>query len=148
VKARRYAPAVSEFLTPAWITELDAALRASSFVPEQGDGPAFVVEQHISATPTGDVCYHLVLDGAERRAVAGAATAPNLVILTDYETAVGLLRGDTNAQHAIADGRMKIRGDLHTIGRRIDTLAGLDDVFAVLRESTTCAPPLAKPTRA
>ena len=88
------------------------------------DGAPFVIEQHVASDAGDDVCYHLVLDHVDSRAQLGTAPAPNLVILTDYRTAVGLLRGDTNAQHAIADGRMKIRGDLHEIARRLDALAG------------------------
>jgi SCP-2 sterol transfer family len=129
---------VSEFLTPAWIAELDAAIRAPDALTTVDD-QSFVVEQRVSDAPAGEACYHLVLDGAESRATDGAAPAPNLVILTDYATAVALLRGTTNAQHAIADGRMKVSGDLHAAARRIEALAGLDDVFAAVRATTTCS---------
>ena len=52
---------------------------------------------------------------------------------TDYATAVALARGEMNAQAALADGRLRVSGDVARLAAHAAALARLDDVFAAVR---------------
>jgi hypothetical protein len=126
------------FLSTEWIRELDAAVRASEGLrAEEGSAPV-VIEQRITDTPFGDVTYHAVL-GVETCIVPGAADAADIVLVTDYDTAIELHHGTLNAQHAIAAGRMKLRGHVEVLLRRAEMLRALGDVFRDMRTTTEAA---------
>jgi hypothetical protein len=128
--------AVAAFLSPEWIADVDRALRNS---PGQIDGAraAIVVEQVVTDTPRGDVRFHIFLEPGGGSAHEGPAVDAHLRITIDFPTAVALLRGDTNAQHALATGRMKLYGDLDVLAHRAGELASVTDVFAAVRATTT-----------
>ena len=67
---------------------------------------------------------------APRRADAPAA---DVRLETDYATAVALARGETNAQAALADGRLRVSGDVARLAAHASALARLDDLFAAVR---------------
>jgi len=129
---------VPDFLSPAWIAELDRAARASSAaraLPLEG---TLVIEQRIYDVPrAGMVVFHLRLGSEGLAVMDGAAVSPDAVFTTDYAEARAIHEGHANAQHALADGRLKIRGDLRRLLDESDTLRRLDDVFASVRATTT-----------
>jgi hypothetical protein len=132
---------VTEFLSSAWIADLDAVARASDRLAAIGRESPFVVEQEVSGGPSGNVSYHVVMDSEGGRVTMGPADTADVVLLTDYETALAIHRGETNAQRAIARGRVKLRGDIRQLLRRADALKAIDDVFAAVRADTTASSP-------
>jgi len=128
--------AVAAFLSAEWITDIDAALRDSPG-PIREPGAPIVIEQVVTDTPRGDVRFHIVLESGSGSAAEGPAPDPQLRVTVDFPTAVALLRGETNAQHALATGRMKLYGDLDVLARRAGELASVTDVFAAVRATTT-----------
>ena len=126
---------MTEFLSEAWIAELDAAARAADDLAV-GDGP-LVVEQVVRGLPGGDVNYqvHVGADGA--RVVAGAAAPADLMLLTDPVTARALHEGRIRAQDALATGRLKVQGRPEVLAGRAELLARLDAAFLPVRAATT-----------
>gem|GEM_PF-111989 len=129
-----------EFLSSAWITELDSALRAlvpsataSEGVPE---GP-FVVEQRVTRPGADTHVHHVVASGGGFRATNGPAPAPDLVLTTDLQTAVAIQRGAVNAQLALAAGHLRLGGNLDRLLANAELFTRLDDVFVTLRDRTT-----------
>jgi hypothetical protein len=126
---------VSEFLSDAWLAELEKACGAASLGP--ADATPLVIEQAVGDVPgRGDVRYHIVLGGDRIDFRAGRADRRDVLFSTDYATAVSLARGQTNAQRALSQGRLRVSGDIHRLLERADALASLDDMFAAVREST------------
>jgi putative sterol carrier protein len=128
---------VATFLSAEWLQDLDRAARASSALTETGHAGALVIEQQVTDTPTGDITYHVVIDADGARVASGPAPAANVVIATDFATAVSLHSGEMNAQRALASGHLKLRGDIDQLVRRAEALKALDDVFASVRAATT-----------
>lgn len=133
---RAYDPAVAEFLSAEWVVDLDAALQAS---PLRADGSdASLAYQLEACGADGRVRIHHVTIGPDgARAADGPAAHPDLVLVTDEETAFALHRNDCNAQAAIASGSLRIRGDLEAFSRHASTIASLADLFSMLRTATT-----------
>lgn len=110
----------SEFLTPAWLAEFDAMLRADASV--RSEQPV-VVEQVVTGVPHGDdVQYRLVLDSSGARLDAGAEPV-TVRLTTDYQTAAAIARGEENAQSALAAGRMRLGGRVEDLVRVAALLA-------------------------
>jgi hypothetical protein len=134
---------MAEFLSAAWIDELDVAARTAT---ELVADPPFVVEQVVRDTGADDVRYRVRIgpDGASVRTdatadAADAADAPDLVLVTDRATARELHEGSLRAQDALAQGALKVRGRPEVLGRRAEILARLDAAFATVRAGTTFA---------
>ena len=127
------------FLSPEWIQALDDAARADGSRGDLDHEP-LVVEQRVTGTPWGEVIYHAQL-GVDPHVAAGSADTPQLVIITDYETASAMHRGELNAQRAIAVGRMKVRGQVDALLRHSETLRAIGDLFGEVREHTEASSP-------
>jgi hypothetical protein len=131
---------VAEFLSDEWIAALDAAARAA-LRDGADDGDLLAVEPVVRGVPgRGDVRYRVSCGTA----VHAVTPLPNdasadVRIETDYATAVALARGQLNAQTALADGLLRVSGDLARLAAHASALARLGDLFASVRATTTFA---------
>jgi SCP-2 sterol transfer family len=127
---------VSEFLSDEWIAALAAAAPADHVV----SGVCLVVEPVVSGVPgRNEVRYRVSFDDAACSvAKLGPDAAPADVYLeTDYPTAVALARGETNAQAALAEGHLRVSGDVARLAVHASVLPRLGDLFAAVRSTTT-----------
>jgi hypothetical protein len=132
---------VPEFLSQAWIRELDAAVRAA---PELSALRPIEIEQVVTGVPRrGEVRYRIVVDDRGARVDDGNehGYAAEVRLTTDYATACAIAAGKENAQAALADGRLRIGGSLDVFVRRAPAFAALGDATAALRGITTFAAP-------
>ena len=132
---------VVEFLSREWLAALDVVARESDQLRALAQDSPFVIEQHVSGGPNGDVTYQIIINEGGASVAAGSQAEPDIVLLTDYGTALALHRGEANAQHAVAEGRIKLRGEVGNLLGRADALSALDDVFASVRAETTVSAP-------
>jgi len=127
---------VPEFLSPAWIAELDSALR--KLVPtETASEGTLVIEQRVTRPGAEPHTHHVVASSGGFCVVGGPAHAPDLVLTTDLQTAVAIQRGAVNAQLALAAGHLRLGGDLDCLRVNAELFTKLDDVFTTLRDRTT-----------
>jgi hypothetical protein len=126
---------VSEFLSAAWLAELDAAGRAAGPVAEMA---RFSLTHIVSGVPgRGEVQYVLRFE-PEGITVGGTGTGTgDVMFVTDYETAVALAQGTVNAQQALAQGRLRVRGDIAVLTYNASAVTRYGDVFASVRASTS-----------
>jgi putative sterol carrier protein len=127
---------VPNFLSPEWITALDAAARAVT-LPDAAATVSITVEQIVRDAPGGEARYHLRIEEGHVRVHPGPADAPDLRLFTDYETAARIQRGELNAQNALATGTLKVQGRFARLIDVDDALRALEDVFAPVRAATT-----------
>ena len=128
---------MSEFLSAAWLAELDAAGRAAGPVAETA---RFSLTHIVSGVPgRGEVQYVLRFE-PEGITVGGTGTGTgtgDVMFVTDYETAVALAQGTVNAQQALAQGRLRVRGDIAVLTYNASAVTRYGDVFASVRASTS-----------
>jgi putative sterol carrier protein len=60
----------------------------------------------------------------------------DLTFVCDYPAAVALARGETNAQAALMDGRLRLRGDVERVAEMREALVALGDVLGRVRAVT------------
>jgi hypothetical protein len=139
---------VAAFLSDEWIRDLALACEGAPAPTTTSDATTsdagvFVVEPVVTGVPDlGEVRYQIVFQ-AGRAAVEAASegAAADVRLETDYVTAVALSRGTANAQAALADGRLRVSGDVPRLAAQAAALAALDDLFAALRATTTYPAP-------
>jgi hypothetical protein len=120
---------VADFLTDAWLDELDAAAEGAD-LPTM---PRLALQQVVPDGPAGEVAYALVVDDGRVRVHRGRIDGPDLVFTQDRATAEAIHRGELSAQTAFMQGRLRLGGDLRSVIDRASDLAALDDVFARVR---------------
>ena len=129
---------MAEFLSAAWIAELDAAARAA---PGLVADPPIVVEQVVRDDGAGDVSYRVRIgpDGASvlPHPPTGTGAVSDLALVTDRATAWELHEGRLRAEDALALGSLKVRGRPEVLAGQADLLARLDRAFAAVRAGTT-----------
>jgi SCP-2 sterol transfer family protein len=138
---------VPDFLSGAWLDALDGALSAHP-APSDGEPASLVIEQVVAEVPgRGEVRYRVVVERGRLRVVVPArdAPAPDVRFTTDYGTAVALARGRTNAQSALAAGKLRLGGDVSLLGRHTELFTVLEDCGAELRAATTYPEPADAP---
>lgn len=125
---------MAEFLSAAWIAELDAAARAAP-----GLDDVLVVEMLVRDAG-GEQGYQLRL-GPDGASVTASGTVPaDVVFVTDRDTAWALHQGSLRAQDAFARGHLKVRGRPERLAGRSEVFARVERAFAVVRAGTTAAP--------
>lgn len=130
------------FLSPEWISRLDAAVRADPELKEATADLALVVEQHITRPDGPAVTYRVVFDHGENRVETGGDDGdPATVRFTqDRATAAAITRGELSAQRAFMTGLVTVGGDLRALVDHRVALGSFADVFGTLRAQTTFDP--------
>jgi len=132
---------VAAFLSDEWLRELAVAC-AGAPVGVAAAAGRFVIEPVVTGVPNrGEVRYRISFDADAVAVEQVDGAAADVRLETDYVTAVALARGTANAQAALADGRLRVAGDVARLASHAAALAALDDLFAALRNSTTYPAP-------
>jgi hypothetical protein len=123
------------YLSPEWVQTFDAALGAldlTDAVAAAGAGSlaaadgAFSVAQVVQGVPDrpGDVRLRLtVADGRAHLALDEGDTPSTATIVLGYADALALSTGELDAADALADGRVRVRGDLAALVAGQEVLA-------------------------
>jgi hypothetical protein len=125
---------MAEFLSDAWVAELDAAARAAD---DLGVDPALVVEQVVRRGDGTDAGYQVQF-GPDGASVTGPGAMPaDVVLVTDVDTAWALHQGTLRAQDAFARGTLKVRGRPEVLTGQAELFAAFERAVAPVRARTT-----------
>ena len=120
------------FLSDEWLAALARAAGDASPPPETD-----VAIGRVVARSQGDVKWTMVLRKGVASVVVGDVSAADVVLRDDEATAAAIHRGELTAQEAVANGRLKVRGDIRRLVAATAALAAVADAFAKLRADTT-----------
>jgi hypothetical protein len=132
---------VAEFLSEAWIEELDGA----GVVVD--DGVAFSFDQVVTGAPGGDMRYRVSVDHGRLRVrslARSGADGADATLTTSFRTAVELATGRRDASAAFAAGLIRFRGNaasMQTAAGALTALASAGALAAVRARTTFPAPP-------
>jgi hypothetical protein len=143
---------MATFLSDEWIHELALACKGAETAPSAADAAdtgRFVIEPVVTGVPIlGEVRYQLAFASGRCTVVrppadtdTDADAEADVRLETDYVTAIALSRGTANAQAALADGRLRVSGDVARLAAHASALSALDDLFAALRTTTSYPAP-------
>jgi hypothetical protein len=127
---------VAEFLSDAWVAELDAAVRSADGL---ACDPPLVVET-VVREPDGERGYQLQLGPAGASITRPGATPADVVLVTDRATAWALHQGAVRAQDAFARGALKVRGRPELLAGHAEVFVALEHAVTPVRARTTATP--------
>jgi SCP-2 sterol transfer family len=146
---------MARYLSPEWVQSFDAALGALNLhdaIAAAGSGSlaaadgTFSVIQVVTGAPDGGADRHLVLDVAGGRAhlyldLEGTASGSATIVLC-YADALALAHGRLDPADALAEGRIRVRGDLAALVAAQDVLAAAADRLGPVLAELTDPPDL------
>jgi putative sterol carrier protein len=100
-----------QFLSEEWANELKQRLNESEAF-RKGVGGTSAKIQQVIATPEGERRYWMRTEDGGIDMGPGDVQQPDATISQDYDTAVGLARGEVNAVSAYMTGKIRISGNL------------------------------------
>jgi putative sterol carrier protein len=100
-----------QFLSEEWAKQFKERLNSSEAFRKGVGGTSAKIQQVITTTD-GERRYWMKTEDGRIDMGPGDVEAPDATISQDYETAVGLARGEVNAVSAYLTGRIKISGNL------------------------------------
>ncbi len=140
------------FLTPEWMAALTEAATADPAVAAAAPAGGAVVRHEVTACPPdGRTVAYTVTAGADGTARVEPATGGAVPgdgdgdgvdvgvtasFSAPYDAALAVLRGDANAQTLLADGRLRVHGDLDALARLGGWFAALARSWAPVRART------------
>ena len=124
------------YLSPEWIAAVSDSIAASTALQSLGDKHAFGLTQVVSATPFGEVRYHLQSGNGAVTFAVGDAKPENVRFSQSYETATAVATGAMNSQEAFINGHIRFSGDHQCLIDAQEIFALLDDVFTSVRSQT------------
>ena len=124
------------YLSLEWFDALSAEVAASSSLAALAQHHTIGVTQVVTDGPEGVVTYHLQVGDGVARFGAGAAEPENVRMEQDWDTAVGVAKGEQNAQDAFIGGKIRLTGDQQKLIESQPVFAALDAVFTTVRDRT------------
>ena len=122
-----------EFLSDAWVAELDDAARDLR-LPEE----LCIVVQQVVLGDRGDASeYAIRIEGGRATVTRGRVDDAHVVFTQDRATAEAIAKGELSAQAAFLAGGLRVGGDVRQVIDRARDLQALDDVFGRARAVTT-----------
>ena len=123
---------MEDLLTPAWLDELGAALVAAEPVESPG---RIALGQVVTGAPDGDVAYTLLFGGGQPASLVHGVEGAVVTVVEPYETATDIASG-TPAAGVLANGKVKVRGDVRVLLDSQEALADLAEAVARARLAT------------
>lgn len=123
---------MAEFLTDAWVAELNAAADAVR-VP---DDVCLVVQQVVLDDRGDERAYAIRIEDGRASVSPGRVDDAHVTFTQDRATAAAIARGELSAQVAFMAGRLRVGGDVRLVIDRAREIQSLDDLFASARAAT------------
>lgn len=103
---------MSKFLSDEYMTEATAALAADSNFGAAIANVALALQFVVTDAPEGEVTYGLKVADGTATVASGPLEDPDVTVTNDYDTAVGISKGDLNTQMAFMTGKLKVDGNM------------------------------------
>lgn len=123
---------MAEFLSDAWIAELDRVGRETQVAPAL----RLAVQQVVLDDRGRETAYVVRVGGGHVAVEPGRSDDVDITITQDRATAAEIARGELSAQTAFMSGRLRLGGDLREVIDRATELAAIADIFASARATT------------
>jgi putative sterol carrier protein len=121
---------VARFLSEAWFDDVAAMAPID-------DRTSLTLQQVVTDAPEGEVRYHVRVSEGRAAIYVGQAARPDATFTEDYATAAAVARGELSVQAALLAGRIRIGGNMATLSRYQEDLAGMDPIPAAVRATTS-----------
>ncbi len=107
---------MAKFLSDEWMSEADDAVKTDPTFTSAAAGKDLKVQFHVTdVAEVGELEYFMSIDGGQTQIAKGSLDEPDVTVTSDYETSVGIAKGELNTQMAFMTGKIKVAGNLATL---------------------------------
>lgn len=103
---------MSKFLSEEWAAEATDALNSHEGFKNAIGAADLGIQFQTTDAPDGQVDYYLSTSGGNAQLAVGELDNPDVTVKQNYDTAVGIAKGDLNTQTAFMTGKLKVSGNL------------------------------------
>lgn len=128
---------MAAYLSAAWFEDVNRVARADGELARTTAGARVTIQQIVWAGPTGDTRYWVQIDDGVVEVGSGEAPGADATVAQSFETAVAVSRGDLPVEQALAEGRIRLSGDVSVLLRHAAALGGVAAAFGEVRTRTT-----------
>jgi putative sterol carrier protein len=128
---------MAQYLSPAWIGELHAALSDDEAVSRATAEVVLTVQQVVTGGPDGDLAWHVVVDHGVVAVRPGTTDDADVTFRQDRETALAVAAGEISAQAAFMIGKLTVTGDVAKLIEHQAAFTGIDDATDAVRAAAT-----------
>jgi putative sterol carrier protein len=127
---------VARFLSTGWVDDVTATAESSDELAAASRGVHLTLQQEVT-TDEGAVRWWFRLDDGAVTAGAGeAGDGADVVLRSDAATATAIATGAVAAHDAVAEGYLRVSGDIGALRRAAPALAAVGDVLGEVRART------------
>lgn len=102
-----------KFLTEDWITAVQEAMNSDADFAQAISEVDLSMQFKVTDAPDGaSPDYSIAFAGGNATVALGELEGADVSITNDYETAVGISKGDLNTQTAFMTGKLKVAGNM------------------------------------
>lgn len=101
-----------QFLSDDYMLEATAALNEDTAFKSAITNVDLTIQFTVTGAPEGDVVYGLAIADGSATLSRGEHADAEVTVTNDYETAIGLSKGELNTQMAFMTGKLQVQGDL------------------------------------
>jgi putative sterol carrier protein len=107
---------MAKFLSDEWFGAADAAVKSDPTFTGAAAGKDLGVQFVVTdGADGGELNYYLSIVGGDSSIAKGDLEGADVTVSSDYETAVGIAKGELNTQMAFMTGKVKVAGNLATL---------------------------------
>jgi putative sterol carrier protein len=103
---------MSKFLSEEWAAEATEALNSHEGFKNAIGAADLGIQFVTSDAPDGEVNYYLKTSGGNATLAIGELEGADVTVKQNYDTAVGIAKGEVNTQTAFMTGKLKVSGNL------------------------------------
>jgi len=103
---------MSKFLSEEWASEASAALNSHEGFKNAIGAADLAIQFQTTDAPDGEVDYYLSTAGGNATLAIGEIEGADVTVKQNYDTAVGIAKGELNTQTAFMTGKLKVSGNL------------------------------------
>lgn len=103
---------MSKFLSEEWAAEATEALNSHEGFKNAIGAADLGIQFVTTDAPDGEVNYYLQTSGGNAALAVGELEGADVTVKQNYDTAVGIAKGEINTQTAFMTGKLKVSGNL------------------------------------
>lgn len=102
----------TRFLSEEWALNATAAFADHPGLEEALAGADLLIQFSVTEAAEGTVDYYILAEGGRAELSLGKRPDADVTLVSDYETAVAVSKGELNIQNAYFSGKIDVAGNL------------------------------------
>lgn len=123
----------TRFLSEEWALNATAAFADHPGLEEALAGADLLIQFSVTEAAEGTVDYYILAEGGRAELSLGKRPDADVTLVSDYETAVAVSKGELNIQNAYFSGKIDVAGNLAKLIKDRNAVLSLAEAVTSLK---------------